>query len=211
MRVLIACEFSGRVRDCFTHLGHDAWSCDLLPSERVGNHLQCNVKEVLDQGWDLMVSHPPCTYLAVSGARWWSEKQKEQVDAIEFAKALWAAPINKIAIENPVGILTKHLGEWSQIVHPYYFGDDEYKATCFWLKGLAPLRATHGASPRLGLKESVHLEPPGPDRWKNRSRTPIGMAAAMALQWGNDEEQIDAGLMAFLNKPEPYVKRRRVA
>ncbi len=211
MRVLVACEFSGRVRDCFAHLGHDTWSCDLLPSEREGNHLQCDVREVLDQNWDLMIAHPPCTHLAVSGARWWGEKRQEQADAIEFAMALWAAPINKIVIENPVGILTMHLGEWSQMVHPYYFGDNEYKATCLWVKGLPPLHATHGASPRLGLRESVHREPPGPDRWKNRSRTPIGMAAAMALQWGVEEQQIDRGLMAFLNRPQPFVKRRRVA
>lgn len=183
MRVLIACEFSGRVRDAFAVRGHDAWSCDLLPTEVVGNHLQCDVREVLHHEWDLMIAHPPCTYLAVSGARWWRGREHLQKQAFDFVCELLFAPIDKIAIENPRGALSRLLYEPDQVIQPYWFGEPESKATCLWLKGLPTLRATEVISPP-NIKTSVHKEPPGPNRWRNRSRTFIGVAAAMAEQWG---------------------------
>lgn len=182
MRVLVACEFSGIVRDAFAAKGHDAWSCDLLPSERNGNHLQQDVLGVLDQGWDLMIAHPPCTHLAASGARWWKDKQAEQVQAIEFVHTLTNAPIKRIAIENPIGILSRTLGEPDQIIQPYWFGHAETKATCLWLYDLPTLKSKDWIS-STKVEDKIHREPPSANRWKNRSRTYLGIAAAMAEQW----------------------------
>lgn len=182
MRVLVACEFSGIVRDAFARRGHDAWSCDLLPSETPGNHIQGDVRRQLLGAWDLMIAHPSCTYLAVSGARWWATRYKEQEDAVDFACRLLHAPIHRIALENPIGYLSTAIGKPNQIVQPWQFGHGEVKATCFWLKNLPNLQPTNVVE---GRQARVHREPPGPDRWKNRSRTLTGIADAMASQWGN--------------------------
>jgi hypothetical protein len=181
MRVLIACEFSGIVRDAFAARGHDAWSCDLLPTERPGQHIQDDVLKYLTVGWDLMIAHPPCTHLAVSGARWFAKKREEQIEALAFVRALFDAPIHKIALENPISIISSHVRKPDQIVQPWQFGHGEVKATCLWLKNLPPLTPTHIVE---GRAARVHREPPGPDRWKNRSRTFQGIALAMAEQWG---------------------------
>lgn len=182
MRVLIACEFSSIVRDAFVKHGHDAWSCDLLPSEREGNHIQDNVLKYLRNGWDLMVAFPPCTYLAVSGARWFKVRQKEQEAALNFIRALLNAPIPRIALENPIGIISTHIRKPDQIIQPWQFGHGETKATCLWLKNVPLLKPTDIVKGRFGR---VHHEPPNSDRWKNRSRTYQGIAEAMAEQWGN--------------------------
>lgn len=179
-RLLVACEFSGEVRDAFSRLGWDAWSCDLIPSEREGQHHQCDVREILDDGWDMMIAHPPCTHLAVSGARWWDAKKKEQAEALDFVRLLMNAPISKIALENPVSIISTAIRKPDQIIQPWQYGHGEVKATCLWLKGLPKLNPSNivtGRTPR------VHHEPPSPDRWKNRSRTLPGIALAMATQW----------------------------
>ena len=189
MRVLIACEFSGIVRDAFTARGHDAWSCDLLPTERPGQHIVGDVTTVLRDGWDLMIAHPPCTYLAVSGARWFKEREREQAEALDFVRALMAAPVPRIAIENPVSVISSKIRKPDQIVQPWMFGHGETKATCLWLKGLPPLVQTNVVAGRVGR---VHHESPGPDRWKNRSRTYPGLAAAMAEQWGADRSDSPA-------------------
>lgn len=191
MRVLVACEYSGRVRDAFLALGHDAWSCDLLPCEGdPTRHIRGDVLPLLTGGWDLLIAHPPCTHLAVSGARWFALKAEEdkregrpdrQQAAIAFARALWEAPIPRVCVENPVSILSTHLGKPSQTVQPWMFGHGEVKATCLWLRGLPPLTPTHVVE---GREAKVHKMPPGPDRWKERSRTYLGIARAMACQWG---------------------------
>lgn len=180
MNVLVACEFSGIVRDAFRAAGHDATSCDLLPSERPGPHHQGDVRGILEGGWDLMVAHPPCTHLAVSGARWFKDKQEAQAAALDFVRELWAAPIERIALENPVSVLSSHIGPPTQTVQPWWFGHGETKATCLWLKNLPPLVPTHRVR---GRQPRVHMMPPGPDRWRERSRTYPGVAAAMATQW----------------------------
>ena len=181
MKVLVACEFSGIVRDAFTARGHDAWSCDLLPSEREGNHIQGDVLEILDNGWDLMIAHPPCTHLAVSGARWFKQKQQEQNEALRFIRLLMDASIPRIALENPIGVISTKICKPNQIIQPWQFGHGETKATCLWLKGLPLLKQTRVVEGRTGR---VWREPPSPDRWKNRSRTYRGIAEAMAEQWG---------------------------
>jgi len=181
LRVLVACEFSGTVRDAFRALGHDAMSCDLLASERPGPHYQGDVREVLGDSWDLMIAHPPCTHLAISGARWFREKQREQAEALEFVRLLMTAPITRIAIENPVSIISSRIREPDQVVQPWMFGHGETKATCLWLQNLPPLVPTRIVS---GREARVHRMSPGPDRWKERSRTLTGLAQAMALQWG---------------------------
>jgi site-specific DNA-cytosine methylase len=182
MEILIACEFSGIVRDAFAAKGHNAWSCDLLPSEKPGGkHIQGNVLDRLNEGWDLIIAHPPCTHLAVSGARWFKDKQKEQKEAIDFFVSFVDADSPKICIENPIGIMSTHYRKPDQIIQPWWFGHGETKATCLWLKGLPKLQPTEiveGRTPR------VHYESPGKDRWKNRSRTLKGIAEAMADQWG---------------------------
>jgi hypothetical protein len=148
MRVLVACEFSGAVRDAFAARGHDAWSCDLIPSERPGNHYEGDVIAVLGDGWDLMVAHPPCTHLAVSGARWFKDKRAEQEEALSFVRHLLAAPIPRIALENPVSVISSKIRKPDQIIQPWQFGHDASKATCLWLKGLSPLRPTRVVDPR---------------------------------------------------------------
>lgn len=181
MRVLVACEFSGIVRDAFIRRGHDAVSCDLLDSERPGPHIRGNVLLHVRDGWDLMIAHPPCTHLAVSGARWFREKQREQFEALEFVENLLSAPIEKIALENPVSVISSRIRKPDQIIQPWQFGHGETKTTCLWLKNLPVLMPTMIVD---GRKPRVHFESPGPDRWKNRSRTYQGIADAMAAQWG---------------------------
>ena len=181
MRVLIACEFSGTVRDAFTRAGHYAMSCDLLPTETPGKHYMGDVRDVLGEDWDLMIAHPPCTHLAVSGARWFNDKRKEQAEALVFVRLLLDAPIPRIALENPVSIISSRIRKPDQIIQPWQFGHGETKATCLWLKGLPPLLPTNIVE---GRQARVHRMPPGPDRWKERSRTFPGVAAAMAIQWG---------------------------
>jgi site-specific DNA-cytosine methylase len=181
LRVLIACEFSGTVRRAFRARGHDAWSCDLLPAEDDSPyHIQGDALRHLS-GWDLLIAHPPCTHLAVSGARWFKDKQVEQAEALGFVRALIAAPCDRIAVENPISIISSRIRKPDQIIQPWQFGHGEIKATCLWLKGLpklAPTKIVDGRTPR------VHHMPPGPDRWKERSRTLDGIAEAMAAQWG---------------------------
>lgn len=183
MRVLIACEFSGIVRDAFAARGHEAWSIDLLPSERPGHHLKTDVRTFpIDLfHWDLMIAHPPCTYLAVSGARWFRERQQEQLDALLFVRYLLAAPIERIALENPISVLSSYISKPDQIIQPWMFGHGEVKATCLWLKNLPKLEPTNIVE---GRKPRVHYASPGPERWKERSRTLQGIADAMADQWG---------------------------
>jgi hypothetical protein len=181
MKVLVACEFSGIVRDSFIAKGHDAVSCDLLPTERPGPHIQGDVLEVLNDGWDMMIAHPPCTHLAVSGARWFKDKKKEQEDAITFFIILATyAYIPKITVENPIGIMSTHFRKPDQIVQPWMFGHGETKATCLWLKGLPKLQPTNMVDGREG---KVWKMPPSKNRWKDRSRTYQGIADAMANQW----------------------------
>jgi hypothetical protein len=182
MRVLIACEYSGAVRDAFLARGHDALFCDLLPSEAPGPHYQGPVQDLLGDGWDLMVAHPPCTHLAVSGARWFKNKQAEQAEALAFVHLLLAAPIPCIAQENPVSIISSRIRKPDQIIQPWQFGHGETKATCLWLKGLPKLVPTDIVD---GREARVHKMPPSPDRWKLRSATFQGIADAMADQWGN--------------------------
>lgn len=181
MRILIACEFSGIVRNAFSDLGHDAWSCDLLPTESAGNHIQGNVLNVLSDNWDLMIAHPPCTHLAVSGARWFKDKRQEQIDALNFVRTLMECQIGKVAIENPISVISTKIKKPSQIIQPWQFGHGETKATCLWLKNLPMLRSTNIVS---GRESRIHKMPPSKDRWKERSRTFTGVARAMAAQWG---------------------------
>jgi hypothetical protein len=181
MRVLVACEYSGRVRDAFIRHGHDAMSCDLLPTEVAGPHHEGPVEEVLDQGWDLMVAHPPCTHLAVSGSRHFHRKQREQAEALDFVRLLMDAPIPRWCIENPVSVISSAIRPPDQIIQPWEYGHGEVKTTCLWLRNLPRLMPTNCVD---GREERVHLMPPGPDRWKERSRTYEGVAAAMGEQWG---------------------------
>lgn len=181
MRVLVACEFSGAVREAFRARGHEAMSCDLLPTERPGQHYQGNVSDVINDGWDLMIAHPPCTHLAVSGARWFKGKAQEQADALDFVRLLLNAPIRQIALENPISIISSRIRKPDQIVQPWQFGHGETKATCLWLQNLPLLVPTEIVD---GREARVHRMPPGPDRWKERSRTFAGIAEAMAEQWG---------------------------
>jgi hypothetical protein len=181
VRVLVACEFSGRVRDAFARRGHDAWSVDLLPSERPGQHRCEDVRSVLGDGWDLMVAFPPCTYLCRSGARWYSGSPM-QAEALEFVRVLLGAPVPRICLENPIGAISSKIRKPDQIVEPYFFGEDYRKATCLWLKGLPELEAT--CLVRIRQWNKVRDAENTPDRWKERSRTVQGMADAMADQWG---------------------------
>ena len=185
MRVLVACEYSGRVRDAFRRHGHDAWSCDLLECEADPTwHYQRPVEEILNQGWDLMVAHPPCTDLAISGSAHLGKKYADgRVDrALDFVRLLMNAPISRWCIENPISLISSRIRKPDQIIQPWEFGHGECKATCFWLKNLPRLRATNYVE---GREERVHKMPPGPNRWKERSRTFEGVAAAMGDQWGN--------------------------
>lgn len=202
MNILIACEFSGIVRDAFIRRGHDAWSCDLLPSEgRAANHIIGDVRKVLKGDlppgcrsifsereprfikWDMMIAFPPCTHLAVSGARWFKNKKTEQAEALDFVRLLLDAPIQHIALENPVSVISTAIRKPDQIIQPWMFGHPETKATCLWLKNLPLLEATRIVE---GRHARVHREPPSPDRWKRRSRTLQGIAEAMAAQWGRE-------------------------
>lgn len=181
MKVLVACEYSGTVRDAFLENGHDAWSCDLLESDSLNErHLRGDVRWHLDKGWDLMLAFPPCTHLCVSGARWFSEKQKEQYEAIQFFLDLALAPIPRICIENPIGIMSTHYKEPTQIVQPWMFGHGETKATCLWLKNLPPLTPTDVVK---GREQRIWKMGPSPDRGHLRSLTYPGLAKAMADQW----------------------------
>ena len=191
----MACEYSGRVRDAFAAMGHEAMSCDLLESETAGNHRMGDVREILGDGWDLMVAHPPCTHLAVSGSRWFSEKVDEQAEALEFVRLLLDAPIPQIALENPVSVISSAIRKPDQVIQPWQFGHGETKATCLWLKGLPKLIPTHKPGGDLFTTEApeereqrVWRMPPGPNRWKERSRTYLGVAKAMAEQWGAHEQ-----------------------
>lgn len=189
MRVLVACEFSGVVREAFRRRGHDAWSCDLLPAEDDGPHLCGDAWTASQDGWDLMIAHPPCTYLAVSGARWFSQRKREQKAALDFVLRLAEAPIPYIAVENPIGVLSTRWRKPDQIIQPWMFGHPESKATCLWLKGLPKLVPTRDVRAEMLIlplvkRTRVHYASPGPDRWKERSRTLLGIAEAMAEQWG---------------------------
>lgn len=183
-RVLVACEYSATVRDAFRARGFDAWSCDLLPTEGDPRwHIQGDALEaVYGHRWDLLIAHPPCTHLAVSGARWFKDKLVEQAEALAFVRALLAAPISHIALENPVSIISSRVRKPDFTVQPWQFGHGEVKRTCFWTKNLPALVPTDVVE---GREAKVHKMAPGPDRWKERSRTYAGIAAAMADQWGD--------------------------
>ena len=194
MKVLIACEYSGVVRDAFVAKGHDAMSCDLLPTDRPGKHYQGDVRDILDDGWDLMVAHPPCTYLTNAGVCWLHKREgrwEQMRDGAEFFKTLLEAPIPLIAVENP--IMHKYAIEiigrrQDQVIQPWMFGHMECKGTCLWLKGLPPLVPTKNVRSEMlklpkNIQQRIHYTPPGPDRWKIRSKTFQGIAGAMAEQW----------------------------
>lgn len=184
-RILIACEFSGIVREAFAARGFDAWSRDLLPTEIPGQHIQSDVLEILDDGWDAMIAFPPCTYLARSGARWLKnnpERQEKQRQALKFVRVLMNADIPYVAIENPVGKISTAIRKPNQVIQPYEFGHGETKATCLWLKGFPLLQATDVVE---GREPRVWYLPPSDDRGKERSRTLPGIAEAMAIQWGD--------------------------
>ena len=195
MRVLVACEYSGTVRDAFIKRGHDAMSCDLLPTDQPGPHYQGDVRDVLNNGWDLMIAHPECTYLTNSGVSWLHKdtaRWPKLFDGAAFFKELLEADIPKICIENPIPhkYARQLMGEkYTQIVHPYMFGHPERKATCLWLKGLEPLMATDDVKAEMESlpkreAQRLHYLPPSPDRWKIRSTTFQGIADAMADLWG---------------------------
>lgn len=186
MRVLVACEFSGTVRRAFAAWGHDAWSCDLLPADDgSAQHIQGDVSVVLNDGWDLMIGHPPCTDLAVSGARHFAAKIADgrQGRALDFVRLLMNAPIPQIAIENPISVISSRIRKPDQVIQPWQFGHGETKATCLWLKNLPKLRPTNIVD---GRDNRIHRMPPSPDRWKLRSVTYAGIAEAMADQWGRE-------------------------
>ena len=181
MKVLIACEFSGVVRNAFLYRGYYAQSCDLLPSDTGGPHYQGDVFDIIDDGWDLMIAHPPCTHLAVSGARWFKNKQKEQEEALDFVRRLLDANIQRIALENPVSVISTKIRKPDQIIQPWQFGHGETKKTCLWLKNLPPLVPTNIV---LGREPRIHKMSPSEDRSLKRSITYQGIADAMAEQWG---------------------------
>jgi site-specific DNA-cytosine methylase len=185
MKIAVLCEFSGVVRDAFLARGHDATSFDLLPTERPGPHVEGDFRNMSISwvGYDLIVAHPPCTHLAVSGARWFKDKVLRQIEALGFVRELLDLPVPRIALENPVSIISSRIRKPDQIIQPWMFGHPETKATCLWLKNLPPLVPTNVVEGRVAR---VHREPPSPDRWKNRSRTLPGIAAAMADQWGRE-------------------------
>lgn len=197
MRVLVACEYSGEVRDAFLRRGHDAMSCDLLPADVQGPHYEGDVRDVIEDGWDLMIAHPPCTYLSVSGMHWTTRGLRDPKlteDALEFVKYLLDAPVQRIALENPVSIISRRVRKPDQIIQPWQFGHDASKKTCLWLKGLPHLVPTDMVEPRIvegGKKRwgnqcdsGQNKLGPKEDRWKERSKTYRGIAEAMAEQWG---------------------------
>lgn len=194
MKILVACEYSGTVRDAFIALGHNAISCDLLPTDRPGPHYQGSVLDILHDGWDLMIAHPPCTYLSVSGMHWTTRGLRDPrltEDALEFVRLLLDAPIPKIALENPISVISSRIRKPDQIIQPWQFGHDASKATCLWLKGLPLLKATNILQkPESGrwsnqTPSGQNKLGPSTDRWKVRSATFQGIAEAMAEQWGN--------------------------
>ena len=195
MRILVACEFSGIVRNAFRARGHDAWSCDLLETEKdpyLHIHLRRPVESCLSWSWDLMVAFPPCTHLASSGARWFKNKEKEQAEALRFVRDLMAAPIHKIAIENPIGVISTQIRKPDQIIQPWQYGHGETKATCLWLKNLPALQPTKivsGRKPRIYRLSALQGPGSSRDRQRNRSRTYQGIAEAMAEQWGQIPRQ----------------------
>ena len=200
MRVLVACEFSGTVRRAFRDRGHDAWSCDLLPAEDGdSHHYTGDALEFINAAdrFDLMIAHPPCTHLAVSGARWFPEKIDEQAAALEFVRILLGVDIYRIALENPVSIISSRIRKPDQVIQPWMFGHGETKATCLWLKNLPKLSPTHRKGDLFALPEPegreqrIHRLPPSETRWKERSRTFAGIAAAMADQWGHLPEELE--------------------
>lgn len=196
LKVLVACEFSGTVREAFKARGHDAWSCDLLPTETPGQHIQGDVLTVLDHGWDLMIAHPPCTYLSVSGMHWTKRGLRDPSlteDALGFVRTLLGAHIPRIALENPVSVISSRIRKPDQIIHPWQFGHDASKKTCLWLQNLPKLNPTNiikprivNGKPRWGNQTDSGQNRLGPsdDRWKKRSETFQGIAQAMAEQWG---------------------------
>jgi len=181
MKVLVACEYSGRVRDAFIAQGHDAISCDLLPTDVAGPHYQGNVEDILSDGYDLMVAHPPCTHLAVSGSRHFWRKEKEQKEALDFVRLLMDAPIDRWCIENPVSVISSAIRQPDCIIQPWEHGHGECKTTCLWLKNLPKLKPSNIVE---GREQKVHMLPPSPNRWKIRSTTYEGVALAMGQQWG---------------------------
>ena len=185
LKVLVACEYSGTVRDAFIKRGHEAMSCDLLPTDADGPHYQGDVRDVIDYPWDLMIAHPPCTHLSVSGAAWFKDKKKDgrQQSGVSFFMMLAKADVPMIAIENPVCIMSTLWRKPDQTVQPWQYGHGETKATCLWLKGLKPLTPTNIVE---GREQRLHNLPPSPDRWKIRSTTFPGIADAMAEQWGGN-------------------------
>jgi hypothetical protein len=197
MKVLIACEYSGRVRDAFIKGGHEAMSCDLLPTDAPGPHYQGSVLDILNDGWDLMIAHPPCTYLSVSGMHWTTRGLRDPKlteDALDFVKILLNAPIEKIALENPISIISSRIKKPTQIIQPYEYGHDASKKTCLWLKNLPPLMPTKIIEPKIVGNKKIwgnqtasgqNKLAPSKDRWKIRSETYQGIAEAMAQQWGN--------------------------
>ena len=198
MRVLVACEFSGVVRDAFRKEGHNAMSCDLLPTDVEGPHYQGDVRFLLrpEWGWDLMIAHPPCTHLAVSGARWFKDKMEEQEEALAFVRELLLAPIPMIALENPVSVISTRIRKPDQYIQPWQFGTPESKKTGLWLKGLPLLKSTNVLElPARGYWENQtpsgqNKLGPSADRWKERSRFPVGIAEAMATQWGRMDSTV---------------------
>jgi hypothetical protein len=193
LRVLVACEYSGRVRDAFTRMGHFAMSCDLLPSDAPGLHYQGDVTDILDQGWDIMIAHPPCTYLSVSGMHWTTRGLRDPQlteDALDFVRLLMDAPVPRIAIENPISVISSRIRKPDQIIQPWWFGHDASKKTCLWLKNLPLLTPTNKLEgddkTRRGNQTASGQNklPPSKDRWKIRSETYQGIADAMAEQWG---------------------------
>lgn len=196
MKVLVACEYSGRVRDAFLAAGHDAMSCDLLPTDAPGPHYQGDVFDIIHDGWDLMIAHPPCTYLSVSGMHWTTRGLRDPQlteDALDFVRALMAAPIERIAIENPISVISSRIRKPDQIIQPWMFGHDASKKTCLWLKNLPLLAVTQMVEPRIVNGRSrwgnqtasgQNKLAPSADRWKIRSETYKGIADAMAAQWG---------------------------
>ena len=194
MKILVACEYSGVVRDAFIKRGHDAMSCDLLPTDAPGPHYQGDVFDIINDGWDLMIAHPPCTYLSVSGMHWTTRGLRDPQlteDALTFVRRLMAAPIERIAIENPISVISSRIRKPDQIIQPWWFGHNESKKTCLWLIDLPPLKPTDmlpgDAKTRRGNQTASGQNklPPSKDRWKIRSATYKGIADAMAEQWGH--------------------------
>jgi len=207
MKILVACEFSGTVREAFAARGHDAWSCDLLPTDIPGNHYQGDVKDILKEGWDMMIAHPPCTYLTVTGNKWFKPeykdrfptRQQDRENAIKFFMTLVDAPIEKTVIENPIGIMSTTYRKPNQIIHPWQFGHEASKSTCLWIKGLPNLEptnivdkgefVTYKSGKRMTKWYADAASKPPKERAKIRNTTFQGIANAMAIQWGNYDDR----------------------